>query len=150
MLAQPSSARLAAAADALGLPQLHLMLWPCAQSSRWCSSEQYATSPHAPPLVLGRADSCDVQLDSLLFPTMVSRRHAALRADGDGAWTLDDLGAANGGFYVDRSDASITRTDGHFRRIFGAAGLRVVHCEAQRGLPRAVFPVRMYALERDV
>jgi len=50
------------------------------------------------------------------------------------------------GFYVDRSDASITRTDTHFRRIFSAAGLRVVHCEMQPGLPRIIFPVCMYVL----
>ena len=50
------------------------------------------------------------------------------------------------GFYVDRADASITRTDAHFRELFKAAGLKVERTEMQPNLPRAVFPVRMYAL----
>ena len=50
------------------------------------------------------------------------------------------------GFYVDRSDASITRTDAHFRDVFERAGLRVAHSRMQPGLPRAIFPVFMYAL----
>ena len=49
------------------------------------------------------------------------------------------------GFYVDRSDSSITRTDGHFRRLFADAGLRVVACRKQRGMPRGTFAVWMYA-----
>ena len=50
------------------------------------------------------------------------------------------------GFYVDRSDSSITRTDEHFRAIFARAGLRVAHSQMQPGFPRAIFPVWMYAL----
>ena len=53
------------------------------------------------------------------------------------------------GFFVDRSDASITRTDGHFRALFRAAALRVAHVERQPGLPRGVFPVNMYVLQPE-
>ena len=56
--------------------------------------------------------------------------------------------AANG-FYVDRSDASITRTEEHFRAIFARAGLRVVLRQMQPGMPRAIFPVCMFALAPD-
>ena len=38
------------------------------------------------------------------------------------------------GFFVDRSDASITRTDAHFRALFSAATLRVAHVERQPGM----------------
>jgi hypothetical protein len=48
-------------------------------------------------LTLGRADECDVQLDSLLYPTMISRKHARLvAAETEGTWIVDDCGAANG------------------------------------------------------
>jgi len=50
------------------------------------------------------------------------------------------------GFYVDRADSSITRTDGHFRRIFEEAGLQVAQQQVQPDFPREVFPVHMFAL----
>lgn len=50
------------------------------------------------------------------------------------------------GFFLDRKDASITRTDAQFRTLFGRAGLKLVQCELQPGLPRAVFAVNMYVL----
>ena len=53
---------------------------------------------------------------------------------------------ARDGFYADESDASITRTDGHFRALYAEAGLEVEASEAQPHWPKAVFPVRMYAL----
>ena len=50
------------------------------------------------------------------------------------------------GFYVDRTDASITRTDAHFRRLFAEAGLRVAYEEMQPGMPVGVYPVCMWSL----
>ena len=48
-------------------------------------------------LTFGRADGCDVQLDSLLYPTMISRKHARLvAAETEGTWIVNDCGAANG------------------------------------------------------
>ena len=60
------------------------------------------------------------------------------RALQPGGWILakESVAREANGFYVDRSDASITRTDRHFRRLFDAAGLRVAHAEMQPGLPR--------------
>ncbi|EOD05759.1 hypothetical protein EMIHUDRAFT_219817 [Emiliania huxleyi CCMP1516] len=40
--------------------------------------------------------AADVQIDSVAFPAMVSRKHCRLRRDADGAFFVDDLGAANG------------------------------------------------------
>ena len=50
------------------------------------------------------------------------------------------------GFYVDRTDSSITRTDRHFRQIFADAGLYLVLDAEQPGMPREIFPVHMFAL----
>ena len=43
-------------------------------------------------------------------------------------------------------EASVTRTEEHFRTCFEAAGLVVIGAAPQKELPRAVFPVRMWGL----
>lgn len=40
-----------------------------------------------------------------------------------------------------------TRTDEKFQAIFKDAGLRLVKAETQRGFPKELFPVRIYALK---
>ena len=57
-------------------------------------------------LTFGRADACDVRLDSLKLLTMVSRRHCRFTrkraaaddaaASGAAAWHLEDLASTNG------------------------------------------------------
>lgn len=47
--------------------------------------------------VIGRSTDCDVVLDEV----SVSRRHALLRPEADGSWTLMDLGSANRTFCRD-------------------------------------------------
>lgn len=47
----------------------------------------------------------------------------------------------------DEVDSSVTRTDNKFRALFEEAGLKIVHTELQRGFPRSLYPVRMYALQ---
>ena len=49
-------------------------------------------------------------------------------------------------YYADLEDGSITRSDAHFERLFGAAGLRVAHRQLQPNFPAGAFPVWMYAL----
>jgi protein N-terminal methyltransferase len=45
---------------------------------------------------------------------------------------------------------SITsRTDEKFQAIFKSAGLKLVKAETQRGFPKELFPVRIYALKPD-
>lgn len=87
----------------------------------------------------------------LIFLTdddLVSFLSRCARALQPGGWIIvkESIAREANGFYVDRTDASITRTDRHFRRLFDAAGLRVAHAEMQPGLPRVVFPVCMYGL----
>ena len=50
------------------------------------------TLPTTGSITLGRAAECEVRLTD----TSVSRRHAEVRANGDGTWTVVDLGSTNG------------------------------------------------------
>ncbi|KAK7937937.1 uncharacterized protein PG986_014805 [Apiospora aurea] len=47
----------------------------------------------------------------------------------------------------DDLDSSVTRTDEKYRALFRKAGLRLVRTELQNGLPKGLYPVRMYALK---
>ncbi|KAA8916130.1 hypothetical protein TRICI_001714 [Trichomonascus ciferrii] len=47
----------------------------------------------------------------------------------------------------DETDSSVTRTDEKFRQIFADAGLSIVLTSLQRGMPKQLYPVRMYALK---
>lgn len=49
----------------------------------------------------------------------------------------------------DEEDSSVTRSDDKFRRLFMAAGLKIVATEQQRGMPKELFPVRIYALKPE-
>ncbi|KAL9013819.1 MAG: hypothetical protein Q9173_001512 [Seirophora scorigena] len=47
----------------------------------------------------------------------------------------------------DELDSSVTRTDTKFRSLFKDSGLKIVRTEVQSGFPKALFPVRIYALQ---
>ncbi|KAF2007528.1 hypothetical protein P154DRAFT_378910, partial [Amniculicola lignicola CBS 123094] len=49
----------------------------------------------------------------------------------------------------DEEDSSVTRSDAKFRGLFKEAGLKVVAEEVQRGFPKELYPVRMYALRPE-
>ncbi|KAL1510463.1 hypothetical protein AB1Y20_006770 [Prymnesium parvum] len=74
------------------------------------------------------------------------RRCAAALAPSGCIVVKESCSRDQNGFYVDRSDNSITRTAPHFRRCFEAAQLQIVAEETQPHLPREVFPVQMWAL----
>ncbi|KAG4428789.1 hypothetical protein IFR05_015729 [Cadophora sp. M221] len=46
----------------------------------------------------------------------------------------------------DELDSSVTRCDQKFRDIFEKAGLKIKKTEIQKGLPKELYPVRIYAL----
>lgn len=53
----------------------------------------------------------------------------------------------NEGFIVDSEDASVTRSHEYYMELFTEkAGLRVVDTALQKGFPRKLFKVRMYAV----
>lgn len=47
----------------------------------------------------------------------------------------------------DPTDLSVTRTDAKFRELFARAGLRLIASDVQKGMPRELYPVRMYCLK---
>ncbi|KAK8035468.1 hypothetical protein PG993_010463, partial [Apiospora rasikravindrae] len=49
--------------------------------------------------------------------------------------------------YVDPVDGSVTRSEITFQEIIREAGLNIIRMDTQRGLPKKLFPVRMYAMK---
>ncbi|CEP64720.1 N-terminal protein methyltransferase LALA0_S13e01508g [Lachancea lanzarotensis] len=47
----------------------------------------------------------------------------------------------------DATDSSVTRSDEKFKQLFEKAGLKLIATERQKGLPKELYPVRMYALK---
>ncbi|CAN3376776.1 hypothetical protein DIURU_001556 [Diutina rugosa] len=47
----------------------------------------------------------------------------------------------------DTTDSSVTRTDAKFRQLFIEAGFKLIASDVQKGLPRELYPVRMYCLK---
>lgn len=49
----------------------------------------------------------------------------------------------------DHTDSSVTRTEAKFKRVFQEAGMKIVAQEVQRGLPKALYPVKTFALQPE-
>ncbi|KAF3004037.1 hypothetical protein E8E13_000938 [Curvularia kusanoi] len=49
----------------------------------------------------------------------------------------------------DDEDSSVTRSDEKFRKLFKDAKLTLVATELQRGMPKELYPVRIYALKPE-
>ncbi|GMM35474.1 N-terminal protein methyltransferase [Saccharomycopsis crataegensis] len=49
----------------------------------------------------------------------------------------------------DDEDSSVTRTDSKFKEIFARSGLKLIAQDVQKGLPKELYPVKMYALKPD-
>ncbi|EMG47392.1 TAE1 Alpha N-terminal protein methyltransferase 1 [Candida maltosa Xu316] len=47
----------------------------------------------------------------------------------------------------DETDSSVTRTDAKFRELFERAGFKLIASDVQKGLPKELYPVRMYCLK---
>lgn len=47
----------------------------------------------------------------------------------------------------DETDLSVTRTDAKFRALFVAAGFKLIASDVQKGMPKELYPVRMYCLK---
>lgn len=47
----------------------------------------------------------------------------------------------------DPTDLSVTRTDAKFRQLFEMAGFKLIASDVQKGMPRELYPVRMYCLK---
>lgn len=49
----------------------------------------------------------------------------------------------------DETDSSVTRSNESFQKIFKEAGYKLIAIQLQKGLPKELFPVRMYALKPE-
>lgn len=47
----------------------------------------------------------------------------------------------------DPTDLSVTRTDAKFRQLFEQAGYKLIASDVQKGMPKELYPVRMYCLK---
>ncbi|GMM54790.1 N-terminal protein methyltransferase [Maudiozyma humilis] len=47
----------------------------------------------------------------------------------------------------DDTDSSVTRCDSKFKVLFEKSGLKLIATDRQKGLPKELYPVRMYALK---
>lgn len=47
----------------------------------------------------------------------------------------------------DSTDLSVTRTDAKFRLLFEQAGYKLIASDIQKGMPKELYPVRMYCLK---
>lgn len=47
----------------------------------------------------------------------------------------------------DPTDSSVTRSDQKFKELFEKAGMKLIATERQKGLPKELYPVRLYALK---
>ncbi|KAI5959725.1 uncharacterized protein KGF55_004957 [Candida pseudojiufengensis] len=47
----------------------------------------------------------------------------------------------------DETDSSVTRTDSKFRQLFIDSGFKLIASDLQKGLPKELYPVRMYCLK---
>lgn len=50
----------------------------------------------------------------------------------------------------DEEDSSVTRTEEKFKTLFKEAGLKIVRTELQKGFPKELYPVRIWALQPEV
>lgn len=91
-------------------------------------------------------------LGHLTDAQLVLLLHRCTHAFASGGWivvkenTCTTLGQKD---LYDEVDNSVTRADGKFRTVFETAGLKIVATEVQKGFPKELFPVRMYALRPD-
>ncbi|KAG4419794.1 hypothetical protein IFR04_007104 [Cadophora malorum] len=84
----------------------------------------------------------DLQLQSYL-------EKCAKAINVDGLIVVKENLSTSGEDLFDELDSSVTRCDQKFRDIFEKAGLKIKKTEIQKGLPKELYPVRIYALIPD-
>lgn len=65
----------------------------------------------------------------------------------DGLLVIKENNTNNDDDLFDPEDSSKTRSDKNFRRLFEKAGWKLIATDLQKGVPRELFPIRMYALK---
>lgn len=75
-----------------------------------------------------------------------SRCRGALIGNGVGTMIVKENIAPVDDIF-DETDSSVTRTDAKFRQLFVAAGFKLIASDVQKGMPKELYPVRMYCLK---
>ena len=76
----------------------------------------------------------------------LKRCQEALTEEG---WIVakENMSTAVEGDSFDDVDSTVTRADETYRALFAESGLKIVRTELQMRFPKALYPVRMYALQ---
>lgn len=80
------------------------------------------------------------------FVSFFNRAKVGLKSNG--LFILKENLAKNG-FVLDKDDRSITRSDLYFKDLFSQCGLHIYMTKDQKGFPKELFQVKMYALTTD-
>ncbi|KAI1060630.1 hypothetical protein LB506_007140 [Fusarium annulatum] len=91
------------------------------------------------------AQWCACQISDALLVKYLQRCAACLSADG--VVVLKENLSDCGEYTYDEVDSTVTRTDEGFRAVFDKAGLEIIQAELQKGFPKSLLPVKMYALK---
>ncbi|KAK6202540.1 alpha-N-methyltransferase NTM1 [Scheffersomyces amazonensis] len=89
---------------------------------------------------------CVGQLPDEVLVQFWSRCREALLDNGVGTMIVKENIAPFDDIF-DETDSSVTRTDEKFRQLFIQAGLKLIASDVQKGMPKELYPVRMYCLK---
>lgn len=65
----------------------------------------------------------------------------------DGLLVVKENNTTSDDDVFDPEDSSKTRSDKNFRRLFKEAGWKLIATDLQKGVPKELYPIRMYALK---
>lgn len=96
-------------------------------------------------VIIGRGAYCDIRIDD----STVSRRHAEITADSDGAWHFHDLGSANGSLLKGKPIHGNLLVEGTLALIIGEVPVRLdlTDSDDSRGDDGSSFPQLLDRLE---
>ncbi|KAG5235878.1 alpha N-terminal protein [Salix suchowensis] len=127
------------------------------QENHMASDKHKATNFYCVPLQeftpdVGRYDVIWVQwcIGHLTDDDFVSFFNRAKIGLKPGGFFVLKENLARSGFVLDKEDRSITRSDSYFKGLFSRCGLHLYNSREQKGLPKELFAVKMYALTTDI
>lgn len=89
---------------------------------------------------------CVGQLPDDALVEFWSKCREALLPDGEGSMIVKE-NIAPWDDVFDETDSLVTRTDSKFRELFVKAGFKLIASDIQKGMPKELYPVRMYCLK---
>ena len=89
---------------------------------------------------------CAIYLSDADFVKFFRRAGAALDNADSRVVLKENILKRDGPAEVDQSDASVTRSDAHLKRLFAEAGLEIIEQRVQDKMPAELYPIKFYAL----